>query len=76
MKSIRGTHAAMFVCIALAASGCHQLSSQSLVVPAKAVGRDVAQGESGTYFGDAFSEVQKALAALPASTQRDMSLGD
>lgn len=76
MKSIRGTHAAMCVCIAFVASGCHELGSPSVVLPAKAVGHQLAQGEPGAYIGDVFSEVQKALAALPRNEPDLMPYGE
>lgn len=77
MKSIGGTHAAMFVaCIAFAVSGCHELGSPSVVLPAKAVGHQLAQGEPGAYIGDVFSEVQKALAALPRNEPDLMPYGE
>ena len=66
MKSISGTHAAMFfVCIAFAVSGCRDLGSPSMALPAKAIGDQMAQGLPVAYIGDVFSEVEKALATLP-----------
>ena len=66
MKSISATHAAMFfVCIAFAASACHEIGSP--VSPAQAMGDPAAQGQPALYIGDAFSEAEKVLAALPPS---------
>ena len=66
MKPISATHAAMFfVCIAFAVSGCHELGSPSMALPAKAVADQVSQGQPAPYIGDVFSEAQKVLAALP-----------
>lgn len=68
MKPISATRAAMFfVCIAFAVSGCHELGSPSMVLPAKAVVDQFAQGPAGAYIGDVFSEAEKVLAALPPS---------
>lgn len=66
MKSISATYAAMFsVSMAFVASGCHELGSPPVVLPAKAAGDQVAQGQPVAYIGDVFSEAEKALAALP-----------
>ena len=68
MKSISATHAAVLsVCIVFAASGCRELGGPSMVLPGKAVGDPVAQGQAVAYIGDVFSEAQKVLAALPPS---------
>jgi len=68
MKSISATHAAMFfVCTAFAVSACHEIGSPSMASPARTAGDPAAQGQATLYIGDAFSEAEKVLAALPAS---------
>lgn len=62
------THAAMFfVCIAFSVSGCHEIGSPSMALPAKAVGDQAMQAQAAPYIGDVFSEAEKVLAALPPS---------
>lgn len=56
--------------VAVAASACYQHSRQSLdvskvVEKIQAVDADAAEERLDAYFGDRFSEVQKALASRP-----------
>lgn len=64
------------VCIAFAVSGCHELGSPSMVLPAKAMGDQVAQGQPVAYIGEVFSDAQKALAALPRNEPDLMPYGN
>lgn len=66
MNPIGGTLAAVLVCMAFGASGCHESGNPSMVHPAKVADDKSAQERVGVYFGDIFSDAEKALAALPA----------
>lgn len=65
MRSFQSIGTATVVCLAFAASGCHEHSRQSL---ATAQGVEIkATGEQlDIYFGDRFSDVERALASKPA----------
>jgi hypothetical protein len=70
MDLLRVIHASVLVGVAVAASACYQHSRQSLGVPKavekmQAVDAAAAEERLDAYFGDRFSEVQKALATRP-----------
>ena len=75
MDLATGIRASIFFCLAIAASGCHEMNSQSMELLSKAVVANDAD-EKPAYIGDIFSEVQKALAALPRSEPEAIPLGD
>lgn len=67
MDLLRVMHASLLVCVAVAASACYQHSRQSLedskaVEKIQAVDAQPPEERLDAYFGDRFSEVQKALA--------------
>lgn len=77
MHSFKWVQAAAAVCLALAASGCHEHSRQSLATGKTAIDADGAAMQSraaeanaaaerlDAYIGDKFSDTQKALATKP-----------
>jgi hypothetical protein len=70
MDLLRVTHALQLVCVGVAVSACYQHSRQSLetsraVEKIQAVDAQPAEERLDAFFGDRFSEVQKALASRP-----------
>ena len=70
MDLLRVMHASVLVCVAVAASACYQHSRQSLedskaVEKIQALDAQPTEERLDAYFGDRFSEVQKALASKP-----------